>query len=195
MTRIQMNSLTGSVQFAAGTGARSCVVRSRAIDFRTDHPLHPQPHRPSGHRHMSAESWSEPRLLRMIEDKTRESAKLDYKRAAALGKQDRLKIEISKDVSSFANAGGGTIIYGIAEDEAHEAERVDGVDPKEISKEWLDDIISSRIQRRIDGVKIHVVDLSGDHAGRVAYVVEVPQSKPFFVERGSGMRLPCPGDW
>src|SRR5882672_2349195 len=147
MTRIQMNSLTGSVQFAAGTGARSCVVRSRAIDFRTDHPLHPQPHRPSGHR------------------------------------------------QSFANAGGGTIIYGIAEDEAHEAERVDGVDPKEISKEWLDDIISSRIQRRIDGVKIHVVDLSGDHAGRVAYVVEVPQSMPFFVERGSGMRLPCPGDW
>ncbi len=36
-----------SVQFAAGTGARSCVVRFGAIDFRAD-PLHPQPHRPSG---------------------------------------------------------------------------------------------------------------------------------------------------
>jgi hypothetical protein len=39
-----------SVQFAAGSGTRSCVVPFRAIDFRAD-PLHRQPHRPSGGWH------------------------------------------------------------------------------------------------------------------------------------------------
>jgi hypothetical protein len=112
----------------------------------------------------------------MIREKTRESATLDYKRVAALGRQDALKAEISKDVSSFANAGGGVIIYGIAENAGHEADHLDGVDPKLISKEWLEDVISSGIRRRIDGLKIHVVDLSGELAGLVAYVVEIPQS-------------------
>jgi hypothetical protein len=52
----------------------------------------------------------------------------------------------------------------------------DGFDPATISKEWLDQVINSRIHRRIDGVRINVVDLVATHPGRVAYVVHVPQS-------------------
>src|SRR5205807_491021 len=87
------------------------------------------------------------------------------------------KGELSKDVSSFANSGGGTIVYGVAEDDQHDPKELDdGVEPSVISKEWLDDVISSTIQRKIDGVRIHVIDLSGPRAGRVAYIIEIPQS-------------------
>jgi len=123
-------------------------------------------------------AWTEERLLRMIDEQIRESSQLDYKRSAALARTDASKNELSKDVSSFANAGGGTLIYGIAEDnKRHVPERLDeGIDPSVITKEWLDDVISSSIQRRIENVRIHVVPLSGQRAGRVAYVIEVPQS-------------------
>src|SRR5260370_25018735 len=65
----------------------------------------------------------------------------------------------------------------MGENDRNEPERLDdGVEPTVISKEWLDDVISSTIHRKIDGVRIHVIDLSGPRAGRVAYVIEVPQS-------------------
>lgn len=53
---------------------------------------------------MPAEAWTESRLHRMIAEKILESSALDYKRSAALAKTDKAKIDLSKDVSSFANA-------------------------------------------------------------------------------------------
>jgi len=127
---------------------------------------------------MADSAWTEERLLRMIEEQIRETSELDYKRSAALARTDVSKNELSKDVSAFANAGGGTLIYGIAEDEKrHVPERLDdGIDPSIITKEWLEDVISSSIHRKIDGVRIHVVPLTAGRVGRVSYVVEVPQS-------------------
>jgi schlafen family protein len=127
---------------------------------------------------MANSAWTEQRLLRMIEEQIRETSNLDYKRSAALARTDVSKNELSKDVSAFANAGGGTLIYGIAEDaKRHVPERLDeGIDPSVITKEWLDDVISSSIHRKIDGVRIHVVPLTAERAGRVSYVVEIPQS-------------------
>ncbi|WP_162932181.1 AlbA family DNA-binding domain-containing protein [Solimonas sp. K1W22B-7] len=102
---------------------------------------------------------------------------LEFKGSDALSLSDnKKKNEISKDVSAFANSAGGTLIYAVVENDAHMAAYVDsGIDPHEISKEWLEQQINSNIQRRIDGIRIHQVDLSGGH-GRVAYVVEIPQS-------------------
>jgi len=87
--------------------------------------------------------WTKQRLEQMIADGMEENLALDYKRAGALSKQDeRKKIEITKDVSSFANSSGGVLIYGVAEfdDEPrkHLPERLDPIQRSEISKEWLD---------------------------------------------------------
>jgi len=50
----------------------------------------------------------------LIAGKVEESSSLEYKAAAALDRgDDRKKIELTKDVSAFANAGGGVLIYGI----------------------------------------------------------------------------------
>ena len=120
--------------------------------------------------------WDEDDLLALITNGTKESIELDYKACDALAKTDGKKKEVSKDVSALANSAGGTIVYGMCED-GYVPVRVDsGYDPSVISKEWLDQVINSGIQRRIDGVRINQVELVKRNQGKVAYVVYVPQS-------------------
>ena len=120
--------------------------------------------------------WDEDDLLQLIATGEQESITLDYKQCDSLAKSDGKKNELSKDVSAFANSAGGVIVYGIVENGHVPVCLDDGYDPQEISKEWLDQVITSRIQRRIDGVRINQVDLPNEQPGRVAYVVYVPQS-------------------
>lgn len=89
---------------------------------------------------------------------------------------DKMKIEISKDVSSFANSVGGTIVYGMRE-EGHIPVEIDvGFNPQEITKEWLESVISSRISPKIDGLKIIPIDLKEIRPSRYIYAVNIPQS-------------------
>lgn len=117
--------------------------------------------------------WDEAALLALIRDAVTESLTLDYKAAAAITpKTDAVKREVSKDVSAFANSAGGTIVYGMFESN-HLPASIDGIDPAVVTREWLDQVIASRIQRRIDGVRINQVIL-GD--SKVVYVVVIPES-------------------
>jgi hypothetical protein len=129
--------------------------------------------------------WTKQRLEQMIADGVEENLSLDYKRAGALAKADDKKREVTKDVSSFANASGGLLIYGIAEfaDEhkKHLPERIDPIQRTEISKEWLDQVIQT-IQPRIKGIIIHPVIIS-ELKNTVCYVVEVPQSHTAHMAR------------
>lgn len=124
-------------------------------------------------------NWTLDDLRNLIASQVPESATLEYKAAAALQRDDNRKTsELTKDVSAFANSGGGTLVYGIAEDkDQHIPLSLDGgCDPKSITKEWLEQIINSQIQRRIDGVRINPVPLDAQPGSRVAYVIYVPQS-------------------
>jgi hypothetical protein len=109
----------------------------------------------------------------LIASQEKESLILEYKACDALAQNDDKKNELSKDVSAFANSAGGTIIYGIVEGSNVPTKLDIGFDRKKISKEWLEQVINSRIQRRIDGVVINQVELT---TGSVAYVVVIPQS-------------------
>ena len=129
--------------------------------------------------------WTKEKLLRLVKDKTEESLTLEYKRCGSLlqkpGKNNRDKemTELSKDVSSFANAAGGELVYGVIEEKQppHRAEKLDeGFDPQKVSKEWLEDVITSRIQRNIAGLEIYPIPLNSTHPGRYAYVIRVPKS-------------------
>lgn len=121
--------------------------------------------------------WIEDDLLRLVSDSVQESLTLDYKRSAALASRNaRVKDSISKDVSAFANSAGGTLVYGIAE-RGHLPVGVDeGLDPHEVTREWLEQVINSTIQRRVSGVRVNQVRLNESAPGRVAYVVHIPQS-------------------
>lgn len=120
--------------------------------------------------------WEEDDIVALISNRTQESIDLDYKECDALALTDSKKNEVSKDVSAFANSAGGTIVYGVIEDK-HVPLRLDhGFDPNVISKEWLEQVISFRIKRTIDGVRIKQIELSKSNPGKVVYVVYVPQS-------------------
>ncbi len=120
-------------------------------------------------------NWTKEKLESMIATGIEENLMLDYKDAAALANTERNKPEITKDVTAFANSAGGTIIYGIFE--APKAPHKPGgyapVNRKEVSKEWLEQIIQT-IQPRVPAT-IYVVPI--DEANdEVCYVVEVQQS-------------------
>jgi hypothetical protein len=120
--------------------------------------------------------WKESDLLALINSGEKESLTLDYKECAALANTDGKKSDIGKHVSAFANSAGGTLVYGMKENGHVPTELDEGFDPNVISKEWLEQVINSNIQRRIDGIRINAVDLSTTHPRRVAYVVHIPQS-------------------
>src|SRR4051812_12009648 len=112
--------------------------------------------------------WNESDLLALISEQEKESLTLEYKGCDALSKNDPKKNEVSKDVSALANSAGGTIVYGMLEDGHVPTGVDDGYDPHgAITKEWLEQVINSRIQQRIDGVRIRVVDLETSSPGRV----------------------------
>ena len=119
-------------------------------------------------------TWKEEDLQALITNKVEESTALDYKQREALLKADAKK-DLSKDVSAFANAAGGILVYGMIE-ENHLPRNIDeGYLPTDITKEWLEQVIQGNIRPRINGVHINPVRLETTHAGNVAYVVTIPQ--------------------
>lgn len=120
--------------------------------------------------------WSEEDILSLISNKTKESITLDYKECGSLANTEGKKNELSKDVSAFANSAGGTIIYGVKEDKYVPTEIDNGFAPHEISKEWLEQVINSKIHPRIEGIRINQIDLRISNPGQVIYVVWIPQA-------------------
>lgn len=128
---------------------------------------------------ISPRDWHEEDIVSLVRNGEKESLTLEYKSCGALQKQDdKKKEEISKDVSAFANAAGGTIVYGVMEDkDKHLPTRLDaGFEPGDISKEWLEQVINSTIHPRLGEFYINQVELPTTAPGKVLYVVEIPQS-------------------
>ncbi len=110
----------------------------------------------------------------LIKSGAEESVHIEYKAGAALDATDSKKREISKDVSSMANADGGIIIYGVAE-ENHIPKQYAFVDGNQYSKEWLEQVINSKIKRRIPELAIDVIRV-GNKINQSIYVVKIPRS-------------------
>jgi hypothetical protein len=128
---------------------------------------------------MGDELWTRERLDLLIIRKIEENYQLDYKAAGALASSKGKKDEITKDVSSFANSNGGTVIYGIKEfdekDKKHLPEKVDPVDGRAFTREWLDQIIG-QINPRIEGIRIVPVRV-GTQEWETCYVIEIPKGE------------------
>jgi hypothetical protein len=110
----------------------------------------------------------------LFSSQAEESINLEFKRGDALDTGEHSKKEIAKDVSAFANSDGGLIIYGI-EEHNHKASRLVFVNGNEVSKEWIEQIINSRIQRKIEGLIIEPVRYY-QKIEQTIYVVKIPRS-------------------
>ncbi|WP_342724672.1 ATP-binding protein [Bradyrhizobium sp. B097] len=121
--------------------------------------------------------WDEAYLDRQfVQGKLRESQSLEYKASAALGKQSTEKSELCKDVSAFANAGGGMIIYGIAENN-HDPVGIDsGVDATVYNREWIENVLTTGVQPKIEQLEIAAIDLPSKGKDRVAFVIRIGQA-------------------
>ncbi|MCK1404904.1 ATP-binding protein [Bradyrhizobium sp. 76] len=121
--------------------------------------------------------WNESDLDELHRGQIMESLTLEYKDSRALGNTDHQKSELFKDVSAMANSSGGIIIYGMKE-RGHLPEGTDdGVDAAQLKREWLENILTANIDPKIEDLYIKPVILESKNAGRVAYVIEIPQAK------------------
>jgi hypothetical protein len=123
---------------------------------------------------LKVKKYTKAHLDYLIRSQAEESIHIEFKAGEALGRSDSRKKEISKDVSSMANADGGIIIYGIAEHN-HKAGGYAYVDGNEYSKEWLEQVINSKIKRRIPELSIDVVRIQNKISQSV-YIVRIPRS-------------------
>ncbi|MEA5128298.1 MAG: ATP-binding protein [Proteiniphilum sp.] len=123
---------------------------------------------------LNKEIITEEDINQLISTKTEESIHLDFKQAEALSKNDKKKSEIAKDISAFANSDGGIVIYGLKES-GHVAESLSFIDGDEFTKEWIEQILQTRIQRKIEDLKIIPVRFDNDIKKSI-YVIIVPAS-------------------
>jgi hypothetical protein len=123
-------------------------------------------------------------IQRLMEDEVPESKVIDYKMHLP-GPSDLEKREFLRDVSSFANASGGHLVYGVAEENGVPVKipGLAGIDPdKEILR--LDSMVQTGIAPRIPGISMRAVPLEG---GRSVIVVRIPKSwaSPHMITKGS----------
>jgi hypothetical protein len=114
-------------------------------------------------------------LDRLIAERITESLTLEYKRSAALANdrksRDEICNELCKDVSAFANSAGGQIVYGMEDDKDVPTKVDDGVGPP-VTKEWIEQVLDSRIQPRIEGLVITPIELAKGYG----FVLTIPQA-------------------
>lgn len=122
-------------------------------------------------------------LQRLIDDAVLEKKGLDYKRQFT-GNSDSDKKELLYDLTSFANAGGGYLIFGIHE-ESGTPVRFEGIDIKLVDREKLrmEQLLQTGVEPRIPGIVMHDVALDN---GKAVLIVHIPGSwaAPHMVKLG-----------
>ena len=104
-----------------------------------------------------------------------ESISLEYKASPAIDKKDdKKKVEMARDLSAFANADGGQIIYGMTEKDHEPAGLDHGVDRKTYPEMWFEQVLQQHVTPPISGLRIRHVPLANP---MVAVVIDVPATR------------------
>ena len=127
-------------------------------------------------------------LQELISNNVQEGKKIDYK-LQLIGSTRDDKKELLADVSSFANASGGHLIFGINEEEgmAKELVGISNIDA-DAEKLRLDNIIRDGIKPRIFGISIRAIKINN---GNFIFIIYIPNSwsKPHVVESNCNWRF------
>jgi len=112
-------------------------------------------------------------LQRLIDDGILEKKNLDYKKQFT-GGSDSDKKELLYDLTSFANAGGGYLIFGMREKDGIPVE-IEGIDTAAVDSEKLriESLLQDGVDPRIPGVRSEPVQVND---GKSVLIVHVPRS-------------------
>ena len=96
-------------------------------------------------------------------------------------KEDSVRDELAKQLSAFANTGGGNLIYGLTDAGAIDSGGVSRtVKGRATTKAWVEDLIPMLTDYEIVGVNVYEVlgnsQNSQIETGKALYVVDVPDS-------------------
>lgn len=124
-------------------------------------------------RSVPIEAVTEEHLRSLVERGVAELRSIEYKRQLPGGK-DEDRREFFADVSSFANANGGDIVYGVAET-GGVPQDVRGFEADDADAEMnrIEEMMRGGIEPRIEGYGLQPVRLS---AGGYALVLRLPRS-------------------
>ena len=135
-----------------------------------------------------ADEINEDDLKTLIENKVFEKKTIDYKQNLKI-KTDGEKKEFLADISSFANASGGQIIYGIKEKNGVPTEIV-GIEREnpDTLVSQINSIVQTSIRPKIPGFYVHPIRLDND---RIVIFIEIPKSwiSPHMVTFSKGQRF------
>lgn len=123
----------------------------------------------------SIDKITEEDLQDLIDNSVLERKTIEYKQSLP-SNPDSAKKEFLADVSSFANASGGDLIYGIIEDRnTGLPETLDGLAIDNVDQEILrlDSMIRDGIEPRLLGINIGPINLSNS---KTALIIRVPKS-------------------
>lgn len=117
----------------------------------------------------------------IVKNEMQESNTLEFKHIQALinvlSRKEGEITELTKDVSAMANSNGGTIVYGIQEyskgNKKGKAKSITTMEKGTVSLEWLEQILNSRIQPRLESCSIKEVDINEEES---VVVIELGQS-------------------
>jgi hypothetical protein len=120
------------------------------------------------------EAW----VRHLVGDEVSEGPRLDYKQTIALN-SEKERLEAAKDISSFANEIGGTIIYGIQEDRKSDEIAIPlkpyGIDPIPGLESRLENIYVDSITPHLPEWRIRKIELT-EYSQKVIYIAWVPES-------------------
>lgn len=119
-------------------------------------------------------------ILRLVDGKISEHKTLEYKEKLTIGTGDE-RVEFLADVSSFANASGGDIIFGISDERDESGKPTgmpNGIVPLQIGNKAteqarIEQLIESGVQPRIPGVQVKAIEIPGEG---LVIVIRVPRS-------------------
>ena len=118
------------------------------------------------------EDITEENLQNLIDEERIEKKVLEYK-SELPGNNDSDKKEFLADISSFANAIGGDLIYGVIENrETGKPEKLEGIDIKNVDQEILrlDQIIRDGIEPNISSSSINIQEIQLDNSKYVLII-------------------------
>lgn len=140
------------------------------------------------------EEIKETDIARLITDKISEIKTLEFKQTLP-GNRDGDKKEFLADVSSFANAAGGDLLYGVKETAGIASEACGAVADVDSEILRLENIIRDGISPRIPGISTRSIPITGKppvvliripHSWAQPHMVKVGGSSKFFSRNSAG---------